>query len=111
MRSEQERPWASVGLLLESAAPEKPGLLRGLVWLLLAAGLEALGPIIGKHYIDAYLLPRQFDAAAMGALLAVLLLSGWAASWIRYAQLARMVGVARRSVLRLRERVFAHVLA
>jgi len=106
-----ERPWASVGLLLESAAPEKASLWRGIVWLVLAAGLEALGPIIGKHYIDAYLLPRQFDAAAMGALLAVLLLSGWASSWIRYAQLARMAGVARRSVLRLRERVFGHVLA
>eukprot|EP01137_Pigoraptor_chileana_P033234 Opistho-2@23820 len=114
MRSEEtkkdERPWASVGLLLESAAPEKPKLIRGLLWLVAAAGLEALGPIIGKHYIDAYLLPRQFDATAMALLLGTLLLSGWAASWIRYAQLARMAGIARRSVLRLRERVYAHVL-
>src|SRR6218665_2026812 len=115
MHSEQavkkETPWASVGLLLESAAPEKPQLWRGVLWLCLAAGLEALGPILGKHYIDAYLLPRQFDAGAMAALLAVLLLSGWAASWIRYAQLARMAGIARRSVLRLRDRVYSHVLA
>jgi ATP-binding cassette subfamily B protein/ATP-binding cassette subfamily C protein/ATP-binding cassette subfamily B multidrug efflux pump len=99
-----------VGLLLESAAPEKPTLRRGLIWLLLAAALEALGPIVGKHYIDAYLLPRHFDPVAMGMLLAVALSTGWAASWIRYAQLTRMAGVARRSVLRLRERVYAHVL-
>lgn len=116
MRSEtepksSEKPWASVGLLLEAAAPERPQLWRGVVWLVLAAALEALGPIVGKHYIDAYLLPRQFDVAAMGGLLAALLLTGWAASWIRYAQLARMAGVARRSVLRLREQVYAHVLA
>ncbi|CAN5226068.1 ABC transporter transmembrane domain-containing protein [soil metagenome] len=103
-------PWAAVGLLLESAAPEKPTLRRGLIWLILAAALEAIGPIVGKHYIDAYLLPRHFDPAAMGMLLAVALLTGWAASWIRYAQLTRMAGVARRSVLRLRERVYAHVL-
>jgi len=111
MRSDDTKPWAAVGLLLESAAPEKPTLRRGLLWLILAAALEALGPIVGKHYIDAYLLPRQFDPAAMGALLAAALLTGWAASWIRYAQLTRMAGVARRSVLRLRERVYAHVLA
>lgn len=116
MRSEEitkteQRPWASVGLLLESAAPEKPQLWRGLLWLIAAAALEALGPIIGKHYIDAHLLPRQFDAPAMALLLAGLLLFGWAASWIRYAQLTRMAGIARRSVLRLRERVYAHVLA
>ena len=102
--------WAAVGLLLESAAPEKPTLRRGLVWLILAAALEALGPIVGKHYIDTYLLPRHFDPAAMGMLLAAALLTGWAASWIRYGQLTRMAGVARRSVLRLRERVYAHVL-
>ncbi|MGS0754873.1 ABC transporter transmembrane domain-containing protein [Roseateles sp. GG27B] len=99
-----EKPWAAVGLLLEAAAPEKSALRRGFGWLCAAAGLEALGPIIGKHYIDNYLLPRQFDALAMGWLLVALLLSGWAASWIRYAQLTRMAGVARRSVLRLRER-------
>jgi ATP-binding cassette subfamily B multidrug efflux pump len=107
----RERPWAAVGLLLEAAAPEKSALRRGFGWLCAAAGLEAIGPIIGKHYIDTYLLPRQFDALAMGWLLLALLLSGWAASWIRYAQLTRMAGVARRSVLRLRERVYAHVLA
>ena len=81
---EKTSPWAAVGLLLESAAPEKPTLRRGLIWLVLAAALEALGPIIGKHYIDAYLLPRHFDPAAMGALLASTLLTGWAASWIHW---------------------------
>lgn len=109
--SKEAKPWASVGLLLESAQGERPTLLRGLVWLVIAAGLEALGPIIGKYFIDHYLLPRQFDVTAMVGLLAALLLSGWAASWIRYAQLTRMAGVARRSVMRLRERVYAHVLA
>ncbi|MDC8784126.1 ABC transporter ATP-binding protein [Roseateles koreensis] len=107
----KERPWASVGLLLESASPEKQQLRRGVAWLLVAAGLEALGPILGKRFIDNHLLPRQFDVMAMAQLLAALLVCGWSASWIRYAQLSRMAGVAQRSVLRLRERVYAHVLA
>lgn len=107
----KEKPWKSVGLLLDSARPERAHLIRGGTWLILAAGLEVLAPILGKRYIDHHLLPRQFDIFEMATLLALMLLTGWAASWIRYAQLSRMAGVARRSVLRLRERVYAHVLA
>jgi len=104
-------PWQSVGLLLDAARPERPHLIWGGLWLVVAAGLEVLAPILGKRYIDHHLLPRQFDIVEMGLLLALMLGTGWAATWIRYAQLSRMAGVARRSVLRLRERVYAHVLA
>lgn len=104
-------PWASVGLLLDAARPERRHLVLGGVWLVVAAALEALAPVLGKHYIDRYLLPGHFEVPAMAALLLTLLLSSWAASWIRFGQLSRMAGVARRSVLRLRERVYAHVLA
>jgi ATP-binding cassette subfamily B protein/ATP-binding cassette subfamily C protein/ATP-binding cassette subfamily B multidrug efflux pump len=111
MPKKNEKPWQSVGLLMESAKPERPHLIRGGLWLLLAAALEAIAPILGKRYIDHHLLPGNYDIAAMAGLLALVLMTGWAASWIRYAQLSRMAGVARRSVLRLRERVYAHVLA
>ena len=67
------RPWASVGLLLEAAAPEKSQLRRGVGWLLAAASLEALGPIMSKYFIDMFLLPRHFDLPAMGLLLTLLL--------------------------------------
>ncbi len=110
-RTPNERPWQSVGLLLDAARPEKRQLLRGGLWLVIAAGLEMLGPILGKRYIDEHLLPGRYDLGAMAMLLGLVLVTGAAASWVRYAQLTRMAGVARRSVLRLRERVYAHVLA
>ena len=110
-QQKQERPWASFGLLLQAAEGEQPQLWRGLVWLIAAAALEALVPLVGKHFIDSYLLPRNFDVSAMAGLIAAGLFGGWASSWIRYAQLSRMAGIARRSVLRLREQVYAHVLA
>ncbi|HEY8877417.1 MAG TPA: ABC transporter ATP-binding protein [Roseateles sp.] len=106
-----EQPWKSVGLLLDAARPERPHLVWGALWLVLAAALEAIGPILGKRYIDHHLLPGRYDIGEMGTLLALVLGVGCAATWIRYAQLSRMAGVARRSVLRLRERVYAHVLA
>src|SRR3954469_22389407 len=43
------RVWGeAAALLVGAAAPERRLLLQGVLWLLLAAGLEALGPIAGK---------------------------------------------------------------
>lgn len=46
----------------------------------------------------------------MGWLLAGIVVAGSVASVIRYAQLTRLAGVAMRSVRRLREEVYGHVL-
>jgi ATP-binding cassette subfamily B protein/ATP-binding cassette subfamily C protein/ATP-binding cassette subfamily B multidrug efflux pump len=97
-------------LLLRAAAPERRHLIRGIVWLLLAAALEALGPAIAKLLIDDYLLPRNARVAEMGALLLGALVAGMAASWLRYRQLVRLAGVAMRSVQRVREEAYRHVL-
>lgn len=99
-------------LLWTMARPERRQVAIGSAWLVLAAALEALGPILAKRLIDEHLLPRRFEALGlMAALLAAIWLSGLAASGLRYLQLSRMAGVARNAVLRLREQVFRHVLA
>jgi len=100
----------AAALLLRAAAPERRHLVRGLLWLLAAAGLEALGPLIGKTFIDRYLLPHQADIPAIAGLLAGALIAGMAASWLRYLQLTRLAGLAMRSVQRIREEVYGHVL-
>ena len=100
----------AAALLLRAATPERRHLLLGTLWLLLAAGLEALGPLAGKVLIDRYLLPRHAELAPMAALLLGALFAGIVASWLRYRQLVRLAGVAMRSVQRVREKVYAHVL-
>jgi ATP-binding cassette, subfamily B, multidrug efflux pump len=100
----------AVPLLMRAAAPERGHLLRGAAWLLLAAGLEALGPAIGKLLIDHYLLPRNAQILEIAGLLLGALAAGMAASWLRYGQLVRLAGVAMRSVQRVREEVYRHVL-
>jgi ATP-binding cassette subfamily B protein/ATP-binding cassette subfamily C protein/ATP-binding cassette subfamily B multidrug efflux pump len=97
-------------LLLRAGAPERRHVLHGIAWLVLAAGLEVLGPLAGKFLIDTYLLPRNADLPAIAGLLLGALVAGMLASWLRYLQLARLAGVAMRSVQRIRERVYAHVL-
>jgi ATP-binding cassette subfamily B protein/ATP-binding cassette subfamily C protein/ATP-binding cassette subfamily B multidrug efflux pump len=101
---------AAAALLLRAAAPERRQVLRGIGWLVLAAGLEALGPLAGKFFIDNYLLPRNAQVPEMAALLAGALLAGTIASWLRYRQLVRLAGVAMRSVQRIREAAYRHVL-
>ncbi|MDT7836329.1 ABC transporter ATP-binding protein [Aquabacterium sp. OR-4] len=101
---------AALALLLRAAAPELPLLRGALLWLVLAAALEALGPVLGKAFIDRHLLPRDAQPLAIAGLLGGALLAGWLASWLRYGQLLRLAGVAMRSVQRIREQVYGHVL-
>ena len=101
---------AALSLLARSAAPDAPVLRGAVLWLVLAAGLEALGPVLGKAFIDHYLLPRNADLVTIASLLGGALLAGWVASLLRYRQLVRLAGVAMRSVLRLRQQVYSHVL-
>jgi ATP-binding cassette subfamily B protein/ATP-binding cassette subfamily C protein/ATP-binding cassette subfamily B multidrug efflux pump len=100
----------AIGLLRRAAEPDKRHLGWALLWLVAAAFLEVLGPIAGKALIDEHLLPRHLDWPRMGMLLAALLLTGWIASGLRYLQLVRLSGLAMRSVQRLRENVYGHVL-
>jgi ATP-binding cassette subfamily B multidrug efflux pump len=100
----------AVALLLHAAAPERRNVVWGTAWLLAAALLEAAGPLMGKYFIDKYLLPRNLVLWDMGLLLTGIVLVGSAASVVRYLQLTRLAGVAMRSVRRLREEVYGHVL-
>ena len=115
MRAETTRPdtlqrRAALGLLLRSASPDLGLLSRAAAWLVLAAGLEALGPLLGKTFIDSHLLPRNAEMLQIAGLLGGALLAGWLANALRYWQLVRLAGVAMRSVQRLREQVYGHVL-
>jgi ATP-binding cassette, subfamily B, multidrug efflux pump len=100
----------AAALLLRAAEPDRRHLNHGLLWLIVAAGLEALGPLIGKFFLDSYLLPHKADMPAIAGLLLGALLAGMAASYLRYLQLVRLAGLAMRSVQRIRENVYGHVL-
>ncbi len=102
--------WQALILLWKSAQQEKGHLLRGTLWLMLAAGTEMAGPILGKMLIDDHLSIRNLDLNRMALILIGILLSGWLASLLRYLQLVRLSGLAMRSVGRLREQAYTHVM-
>ncbi|HVE89712.1 MAG TPA: ABC transporter transmembrane domain-containing protein [Burkholderiaceae bacterium] len=98
------------GLLWRAARPDRKQLLLASALLLAAGGLEALGPIFGKLFIDKYLLPSRLEAWPVSLLIGGIVIGGFMASALRYFQLVRLAGVAMRSVRRLRESVYNHVL-
>jgi len=100
----------ALGLLRRAAEPDRVHLKWATGWLIVAAALEVLGPLLGKKLIDEHLLPHHLDWTRMALLLAGVLVTGWAASWLRFLQLVRLSGLAMRSVQRLREWVYGHVL-
>lgn len=100
----------AIALLLHAARSEQNHVWIGGSWLIVAALLEAAGPLLGKYFIDHTLVPRRFDPVEVSLLLGGILLAGAIACAIRYTQLARLAGVAMRSVRRLREEVYGHVL-
>jgi len=106
-RSERRQAF---GLLARAAAPERRELARASAWMAAAGLLEAIGPMLGKVFIDNHLLPRHLDWPLIVLLLAGMLAAGCAASLLRYFQLVRLAGLAMRSVRRLREWVYTHVL-
>jgi ATP-binding cassette subfamily B protein/ATP-binding cassette subfamily C protein/ATP-binding cassette subfamily B multidrug efflux pump len=118
MKPETKPPTGSTGgqmrqafsLLRRAALPDQHHLGWAVLWLIAAALLEVMGPIMGKALIDEHLLPHHLDWPRMAGLLAGVVLTGWIASGLRYLQLVRLSGLAMRSVMRLREMVYTHVL-
>ncbi len=100
----------ALALLWRAARPDRKHVTGATLWLGVAGLLDAAGPLFGKHLIDAYLLPHVLDLAMMGWLVAGYLVTGALATVIRYFQLVRLAGLAMRSVRRMRESVYAHVL-
>lgn len=107
MRSES---WQAISLLRSAARPERHHLMIGTGWLIVAAALEVIGPMLGKSLIDNHLLPHYLDIPRMAALILGSLITGCVASILRYQQLLRLAGLAMRSVRRLREQVYGHVM-
>jgi len=106
-RAEAKR---AAALLRRAAWPDIRHLKWATFWLVIAAALEVVGPILGKALIDDHLVPRHADWTRMALLLGGVLVTGWLSTWLRYLQLVRLSGLAMRSVQRLREWVYGHVL-
>ncbi len=97
-------------LLTDYIFRDKALLTRASLLLVLATAADVAGPILGKIFIDDYLMLRNFDQQALIILLLLYLISQVAAAWLRYQQTMRFTEMALNAVQDIRQRVFVHVL-
>src|SRR5258706_12492586 len=60
----------AIALLWRAARPDAATLRAAVVWMLAAGVLEAIGPVLGKHFIDDVLRPRHAGPTLVAGLLA-----------------------------------------
>ena len=101
---------AALRLLWRSALPDRADAIGAATWLVVAGLLEAVGPILGKRFIDDYLVPQVADVAMIALLIGGAFVCTASASVLRYLQLLRLAHLSTRSVQRLREAVYGRVL-
>ncbi|MGB0663870.1 MAG: ABC transporter ATP-binding protein [Pontibacterium sp.] len=97
-------------LLSEYVYKDKAKLISVVVLLILATAADVVGPIIGKVYIDDYLMVGNYDLSALSGLLALYLVTQFGAAWLRYQQTLRCTDIALDAVKDIRRRAFDHVL-
>jgi ATP-binding cassette, subfamily B, multidrug efflux pump len=107
---QQSPAWQALFLLKWAAMPERRQFYISVIFLIIAALLDVSIPFLSRELIDNYLVPRNADLPQIAGLLIGGLVLGCIGSWIRYLQLVRLAGLAMRSVQRLRETVYQHVM-
>lgn len=99
-----------IALMLRPLGRHPRRLALAVTMLLIATGLDVLGPWLVKYYIDTHLVPRDFDPAPLGLLLLLYVGSQLLAALGRYLQTLWFARIALDAVHELRRRVFRHVM-
>ncbi|MFK7964374.1 MAG: ABC transporter ATP-binding protein [Burkholderiaceae bacterium] len=101
---------AALKLLVNAVRPDQRRFTWAVVTLVIAGLFEAMGPLLGKVFVDDYLMAQTSTPSDAAWLLLGMLLVNWAASGLRYLSMITMARVAMQAVQRLRQWVHAHVL-
>lgn len=101
---------AALQLLVKAVRPDRRGFFVAVGTLVVAGLLEAVGPLLGKIFVDDHLMAGSIDSQGVAWLLGGMLLASWSASGLRYLSMIKMAGIAMNAVQRLRQWVHAHVL-
>ncbi|WP_438765533.1 ABC transporter ATP-binding protein [Kushneria sp. TE3] len=99
-----------LALMMRPLLYDRRRVLLALALLLIATGMDVLGPWLTKHYIDSYLVPRDLRVEPLTLLLVLYVGSQLLAALGRYLQTLYFARIALDAVHALRQRVFRHVM-
>ncbi|GHC22309.1 ABC transporter ATP-binding protein [Kushneria pakistanensis] len=99
-----------LALMLRPLLRDRRRLVLALALLMTATAMDVLGPWLTKHYIDAYLVPRDLRPEPLVILLVLYVGSQGLAALGRYLQTLYFARIALDAVHALRKRIFRHVM-
>lgn len=97
--------------LLRYTLEDVPTLVKTVALLLLATAAGVAGPYLIKRFIDDHLVPGNWAVLPLVTLLLLYVLANITASWLGYQEILRLNQIAQSVVLKLRQRLFSHLLA
>nr|WP_320049176.1 ABC transporter transmembrane domain-containing protein [uncultured Desulfuromonas sp.] len=100
----------SLRLLMSYVVADKILFARTLILVVVATGFDVLGPILGKVFIDDFILPDSYPVGPVVGVVALFICATVLGSYLKYRQTLRFVDLALNAVLDIRKRVFQHVL-
>jgi ATP-binding cassette subfamily B multidrug efflux pump len=96
--------------LLRYTLEDRPTVIKTVILLLLATAAGVAGPYLIKCFIDDHLVPGNWAVLPLVTLLLLYVLANITASWLGYQEILRLNQIAQSVVLKLRQRLFVHLL-
>lgn len=99
--------WPLLSRLLKYGFPFWYLIVSAVFMIIVAAGLDILGPYITKIAVDQYILPKDFEGLIQIVLIYVGILAGSFA--IKYFQILLTQYIGQRIIFNLRQEIFSHL--
>ncbi|CAG9001395.1 MAG: Multidrug resistance-like ATP-binding protein MdlB [Candidatus Celerinatantimonas neptuna] len=97
-------------LLMGYVIADRGLLAKAIFLLVLATGLDVLGPILAKIFIDDFIVPDRYPIWPIAAIIIAFIATKIIGTILRYQQTLKFTDIALAAVLDIRKRVFHHVL-
>lgn len=97
-------------LLMGYVIADRGLLAKAILLLVIATGLDVLGPILAKIFIDDFIVPDHYPTWPIAAIIIAFIATKVIGTILRYQQTLKFTNIALAAVLDIRKRVFHHVL-
>ena len=101
----------SLRLLLSYVIADKRQFCKTLILVVIATGFDVLSPILGKVFVDEFIVPDYYPPGPVIATIGLFIATVLLATYLNYKQTLKFVDLALNAVLDIRKRAFKHVLS
>ncbi len=109
--NKQESRSGSLHLLLRYVIADKKQFYRTLLLVVIATGFDVLSPILGKIFVDEFIVPDYYPPGPVVATICAFIVTVLLGTYLNYKQTLKFVDLALNAVLDIRKRAFKHVLS